>query len=214
MNAVRFEKLLEEYMYGDMTTNEYRKERAKLVQELIISLNKIERPSTIEVNLDNNQTRIRGNKPAFQVPTIKKQPSGIFNAIWKVLLIGVLIATAVISWYFSTTGINEISNDKKIILESNKDEIKQQSTIKDEPFILAFIQNNSWNTESISNFLVQWQSLSRTQQSLARQSDSFSELSNILQEKIQQQRKINNKPTTREENLLIWFASQLSIGLN
>jgi len=214
MNAVRFEKLLEEYMYGDMTTNEYRKERAKLVQELIISLNKIERPSTIEVNLDNNQTRIRGNKPSFQVPTIKKQPSGIFNAIWKVLLIGVLIATAVISWYFSTTGKNEISNDKKIILESNKDEIKQQSTIKDEPFILAFIQNNSWNTESISNFLVQWQSLSRTQQSLARQSDSFSELSNILQEKIQQQRKINNKPTTREENLLIWFASQLSIGLN
>ena len=217
MNSVLFENLLDQYMFGNMNIKEYRNEREKLVQELVFDPNNLEATPQIEVNFAKDQTQIRTNKPAFQVPTIKKQPSGISSSIWKVLLISLLIVTAIIAWYFSTTGKIEMGVKEKGALENNTEVIKHQSSIKDEPFILAFNKNNTWDTESISNFLVQWQSLSRAQQDLARQSDSFSDLKSVLQAKILQQRntaKENNEPTSRKENLLIWFASQLSIGLN
>lgn len=204
-------------MLGKMNIKEYRNERAKLVLELMYDPNNTEVTSQIEVNLPKDQTQIKTNKTNFKVPTIKKQPSGVSSSIWKLLLIISFIATAIVAWYFSTSEKRNIVSKEKARLENTAEVIKHQASIKDEPFILAFNKNNSWNTESISNFLVQWQSLSLTQQELAKQSNSFSDLRDVLQEKIIKQRKLNNEnneTTTREENLLIWFASQLSIGLN
>lgn len=214
MNSVRFEKLLEQFMFGEMNIKEYRNERAKLVQEIVFDPN-IKTSTEVDVNLSNNQTQIKNTKSTFEVPTINSQPSGLSDTTWKILIIIILLVTGITSWYYSEPENDKNNINAKVSSESNKVG-SEKTIIKDEPFILAFNQNESWDTESISNFLVQWQSLSRTQQSLARQSDSFSELKQLLQDKIQQQRKAtkeNNTPATRKENLLIWFASQLSIGI-
>jgi len=218
MNSVHFEKLLEKLIFGDINITEYRNERAKLVQKIIYDPNKADIKPQVNVDLSKDQTQIINKKTDFQVPTLKKQPIGLSSSIWKILIIILLIIAATMSWYFSESEHFKSAISEKIIQGNNIEGSSQKTTIIDEPFILNFNQTKSWDSESVSNFLVQWQSLSRTQQSLARQSDSFSELNTILQEKIQQQRNANkdidkNKTATREENLLIWFASQLSIGL-
>ena len=219
LNSTRFEKLLEQLMFGELDIHDYRRQREELINNILKSSEAITETDFNSITQKiKRQTNAQNNKSSLQIPTIQKQSESSTTPTWKIIGILVLISVAIISWYFSdqnnadTTQL-ESQNGNPLQTIKNSD---KQASLMDEPFILAFNNINNWDTETISNFLVQWQSLSRTQQSMARKTESFIELSKILKEKISYERKLNaekKQPASRKENLLIWFASQLSIGL-
>jgi len=211
------EKLLEEYMIGLISFETYRSERSSLIERL--TQDELQRDVTIpkSSNIPNAtpSTEIDNNsKTYFQIPTIQKDNSISASKKLQYLIVILLLVGGGLSWYLS----NDLS-EPNTSTQSPTNIEPQSDTTNDfnEPFIIAFNEKTDWNTEVMSNFLVQWQSLTSTQKNMARQSTSFVKLGQILRKRIEQQRMISNnkeKKVTRRESLLIWFASQLSISVN
>ena len=73
------------------------------------------------------------------------------------------------------------------------------------------------DSESLSDFVVKWQKLSRDQQLQARKSKIFIKLNAELQQRILEIRALKaskNRRAEKQENLLIWFATELSIPVS
>jgi len=138
------------------------------------------------------------------------------------IILGILIITAASTWYYSTTtptsdnvsikketsGITEAQTTKST--ETTNKSIEQK-------FIINFLKMDQWNSETLSDFLVKWQALSRLDKKEIKQTQSFIRLKNSLRLRILEQRALQatqKKAAERQENLLVWFASQLSITIN
>jgi len=214
MSSIQFEKQLEKYIVGEIDFLSYRRTRRELIQ-LMTNSGK-DQDVTIPKSMDlaqslEDKTRTYKKKPELEIPQISTEKSQVSSAIKQYLVIALLAIAGGISWYISEkTNVLESTADK-----SSKSAINPDSST--ESFIKTFNKLDTWDSESMSDFLVQWQALSRQQQNTLRQGGGFSQLTGLLRQRIMQQRalsEVNAKAATKQENLLIWFAAQLSISVN
>jgi len=130
--------------------------------------------------------------------------------------LAVLIIIAVATWYYSTKITPTSLSSSPAQIEKNAREVSKKNTF-DQKFVINFLKMDQWNADTLSEFLVKWQALSRIEKKQSKQSPSFIRLKNSLRLRIHEQQALQstkNKNAERQENLLIWFASQLSVTVN
>jgi len=223
----QLENALNQYIKGQLSLIAYRQKRTRLIQEFTHENADLDYDDTIpqpRTNTDAIEDSLHysaasGENAGFHVPTIETVEKSNSSSMYQYLALVVLVLVAIVTWYFADArNAANIPSDNDLIITSPPElvEVEEYET-KDGPFIIEFLKKNKWTSESLSDFLVQWQSLTRKQQATVRQSPSFLRLSTTLQNRIQEQRALkenNNKVAERQESLLIWFAAQLSISLN
>ena len=132
----------------------------------------------------------------------------------------VLIIAAIFVWYYSTSTSEHTQKPSPVQsnqTEQTKTSNTQNQITHDKKFVINFLKMDNWNSETLSEFLVKWQALSRTQKKQTKQSQSFIRLKNSLRLRILEQQALQstkNKAAERQENLLIWFASQISVSVS
>ncbi|HFE39145.1 MAG TPA: hypothetical protein ENK06_12120 [Gammaproteobacteria bacterium] len=209
MNADKFENLLIQLIEGKIDFLTYRKKRTELIQKIMYS-EAISPPINI-ITLCDQQA-----KPTLDIPVLDEKVEPANFPVMQISIVALLVIFGVLSWHLSNTPSEPTTEPlhKKKTLATNT---SPENKMNDEPFIVAFNQKTKWDTESVSDFLVQWQSLSHSRQLAARKSNSFLQLSQLLRERIQTLRSLKknqSKPTERLEKLYIWLSSQLSISIN
>ncbi len=174
------------------------------------------------------QQKIRENTP-IDTSTYTIQNNMSPHSTKQYIGLGVLIIAAVFAWYYSSTLPENTSKKNDEIntptttqtqLENPTiaaPETKKESRPNEKKFIINFLTMDKWDSETLSEFLVKWQALSRNQKKQTKQSQSFVRLKNSLRLRILEQQALQstkNKSAERQENLLIWFASQLSVAIS
>jgi len=139
------------------------------------------------------------------------------NPTKQIAVIGLLVIVAVATWYFSTDTSNTKTPIAQPVSQPNINIEKEKVSVDlENEFILNFISRDQWDSNTLSEFLVKWQELSQSTRKQIKRSQSFIRLKNSLRLRIQEQKalqNIENKKAERQENLLIWFASQLTVTI-
>ena len=227
---------LNAYMNGSISFLTYRERRAGLIKHFVdsaylpddtiplnhINQSQIKNAVLEEINkkdsLDTNKLSINNN--VSEIAT--KQYIGL----------AVLVVIAALTWYFSTLDSSNTSNSSSNNSQLNNNVAQESLTSStekspkpdsatnknyDKKFVKNFLAMDQWNSDTLSEFLVKWQALSRLEKKQTKQSQSFIRLKNSLRLRILEQQalqSVKNKKAERQENLLIWFASQLSIPVS
>ncbi len=203
----KLENLLDEYIHGEISFSVYRQQRLQLVREFT---NGYPMDTTIPRQIQGSQNLSQNNDQAaqFKVPTIpQEQNKSPFLTLVGLL---VLIAFAVATWYSSQ---NPTQTDTQATPATPP---KPAVTPVDETFIEDFLRADAWDTQSLSDFLMLWQQLPEAERRAARESQSFQRLKAKIKQQMQdilQQEKAGDKDVVRQEKLLLWFATELSIGV-
>ncbi|MDH5257420.1 MAG: hypothetical protein OEX07_05415 [Gammaproteobacteria bacterium] len=231
---------LNEYINGSISFLTYRERRSNYINNFVdsgylpddtIPLNSMEQQQIKNAVREEMQK----SKP---LDTSTYSITGGTNSVAKKQYLGlaVLIIIATVTWYYSSqlpvrqphdttsTGNNikqldssKNENNSKISEDKKDNKTISAPNADDQAFVINFIEMDKWNSQTLSDFLVKWQSLSRLEKKKTRQSQSFIRLKNSLRLRILEQQALQattNKAAQRQENLLIWFASQLSIPTN
>lgn len=133
--------------------------------------------------------------------------------------LGVLIIIAVLAWYYSSQlpENHTASTTSKDFIQNTPTKAPETKARFDQTFVINFLKMDQWNSDTLSEFLVKWQKLSRTEKKQTKQGQSFIRLKNSLRLRILEQQALQstkNKTAERQENLLIWFASQIAVSIN
>ena len=219
---------LNDYINGSISFLTYREKRSHYINNFVdsgylpddtIPLNNIEKQQI----KDAVREKIKQNEPLDSSSFTLKQEINSQSATQYFGLAALIIAAAV-TWYFSSqipqtnTEADTQSNvDKELISKSSKNGQTENIDPYEQKFIANFIQMDKWDSDTLSEFLVKWQALSRTQKKQTKQSQSFIRLKSSLRLRILEQQALQstkNKTAESQENLLIWFASQLSVTVS
>lgn len=208
------EKLLEDYSEGLINFTMYRTQRMHLIRRYV-------RESDTQKShaFDNDTTQtikpIQIEDNTFEIPTIQIEEKSTFNQVVPLAGIAALVTLAFVVWYFSFSDSGQMSADDVATL-SVENSNNLEEPIVNEPFIEDFLHSDKWNSESLSNFLLLWQDLSKSQQESARKSEVFLRLGDSIKQQMQvviKQKEAGNADTSRQEKLLIWFATELSLSV-
>ncbi|MDH3326151.1 MAG: hypothetical protein OEM38_05460 [Gammaproteobacteria bacterium] len=213
---------LNDYISGTISFLSYRERRSNYINSFVnsgylpddtIPLNSIEQQQikeTVSQRIKNNNS-LDTTKLTLRNGTsdnTKKQYIGLI----------ILITIAAATWYYSTKLPAPSSTaTATTTLTENKAPDTPAAVTFDRPFVVNFVKMDKWSSETSSDFLIKWQALSRTEKKQTKQSQSFIRLKNSLRLRILEQQALQNtknKQAERQENLLIWFASQLSIAVS
>lgn len=216
-NTQYLESILNELMKGHLTLAAYRQKRARYIQEFMQSCEK-----------DNTQRLTKIKRPAvtshqpspqpLSIPKVVNNQSSLLTLVVKFMLLAALISAGVTAWYFSSkpSTQSESGHIEEIlpsISSTTEDEENIEQTVG--LFIFKFLSKDQWNSNALSDFLVQWQALSRKQQNTLRKTPSFIQFRDTLRQRINEQRALRatDSRAKQQENLLIWFSTQLSISV-
>jgi len=222
-NTVQLEKILHDHMMGQLPLAAYRQKRARYIKRYIEDC---EKDNTLRrTNYPNSTQQYNGQQQAspaqpsdLSIPKVVNKEPGVASALIKFFLIILLIGGAAAVWYLSQNSKQQIQIEPELInplqTEINEPAINLEQSIG--LFVFKFIENDKWDTNSLSDFLVKWKALTRKQQSDLRKSASFLQLSTMLRERVIEQRGLKeiDKNAEKQESLLLWFSSQLSISIN
>ena len=212
---------LNDYISGSISFLTYRENRAHYINNFVDSGYLPD--DTIPLNAEEQQQikdavqqKIKQHAPLDE-STYKIQNISSSQSSRQYIGLGVLVVIAILTWYFSTTispTTPPTSSTENFKTDKTESEINKSM---DQAFVINFLKMDKWNSDTLSEFLVKWQKLSRTEKKTAKQSQSFIRLKNSLRLRILEQQALQankDKAAKRQENLLIWFASQLSISVN
>ena len=220
---------LNDYINGTISFLTYRERRTHCITSFVdsgflpddtIPLNNIEQQQI----KDAVREKIKENAPLDE-STYTLQQEITAESAKQYIGLTVLIIAATLAWYFSsqlpeatTTPVTSSQNNQsKTITTSNNEQKKETKNQFDQQFVINFVKMDKWDSDTLSEFLVKWQALSRTHKKQTKQSQSFIRLKNSLRLRVLEQKALqatNNKAAERQENLLIWFASQLSVAIS
>ncbi len=211
-NTQQLEKILNEYIMGELTLDAYRQKRARYINDYI---EQCEKDNTLRIPIVNH-TDCQIQQETFAPPKEVSNSSSIF----KLFIITFFISVAGVVWYISAQKIEPGIPTVKILPKNITEEsiLESQNNLEHTVglFIFKFIERDNWSTSALSDFIVHWKSLTRQQQTALRKTSSFLQLSSTLRKRINEQKalkEINNK-AKQQESLLIWFSTQLSISIN
>ena len=218
-NTEQLEKLLREHMVGTLSTSAYRHRRAQYINNYIHQCeSQVAFPQD-----DDDKTAIR-NRPVpnkkQQAPQISSHNTENGSSIFKLIALSLLIAIAIGAWYIAQNQTNSQENTKPAIHRDNDKKTVNIQENNDSTaaalFVFRFIEKDNWSSSELSDFAVEWQSLSRKEQTKLRKTKSFSQLSDTLRDRINEQKALSetNEKAKQQVNLLMWFSSQLSISVN
>ena len=218
-NTQQLETILNELMKGHLTLAAYRQKRARYIHEFMQSCEKdntqrmtqIKRPVAADVSS-------QPNTQPLSIPKVVNQQSSLFSQVVRVMLVVAIIGVGATTWYFSSQ-LNteaEISTVEEA-LQSSSNSLENDENIEQTVglFVFKFLAKDQWNSNALSDFLVQWQALSRKQQNTLRKTPSFIQLRDTLRQRINEQQALQatDSRAKQQENLLIWFSTQLSISV-
>ena len=214
------ENNLNEYISGKISFLTYRERRAYYINKFVesgfipddtIPLNHPEQQQIKNAVLSEINHSQKLNPADL---TIKGGPSSIAKKQYFALAVMILLAVG--AWYYSGK-LTPPDTEKAQVTEHQTPESLPTTDISEYKFILDFVKMDQWNSDTLSDFLVKWQALSRLEKKKAKQSQAFIRLKNSLRLRIKEQQALqstsNNKAAERQENLLIWFASQLAVSV-
>ena len=220
-NTQQLEKILNEYIVGELTLAAYRQKRAQYINDYMLHGEKDDTQRMPQVNLSNHQNIVQQPQPdAYTPPKVVNKTSTTSSTTIKLFIIIFFISVAGIVWFVSAQKIEsdfpvENISQKPILNESITD---PQNTLEQTVglFIFQFIEQDKWTTNALSDFIVHWKSLTRKQQATLRKTPSFVQLSTSLRSRINEQKALKeiDKRAEQQESLLIWFSTQLSISIN
>lgn len=204
------EILLDRYIKGELNFTEYRQQRVQLLKEFI---EEKKTDVTIPKNIGNikPEPAVSSRSNSFNVPTIERDEPLSPARRLQITIVAGLIGLAIAAWLLSQNA--NINETEEILANAVKE--KKSIAITNEPFIEAFIAEDVWDSESLSNFLLAWQNLSSERKELAKKSTSFKQMHKELKQKMNTASRLKNigdKEAEKQEQLLIWFATQMSIG--
>ena len=221
------ENLLNEYINEDISFLVYRERRAQYINEFVSSGllpdDTIPLSTTDQYKIQNAVLEEVRNSSLDTSKLSVGSSGGI--AAKQYLMLGVLILIAALAWYYSTqmeTQQPTQSNNQNSVSPIEKqdtapEKISPTKNNSDKAFIIHFVNRDKWDSDSLSEFLVKWQKLSRLEKKKVKQSQSFIRLKNSLRLRILEQKALQsgeNKEAQRQENLLNWFATELSINIS
>jgi len=220
INTQHLEIILNDHITGNLTFAAYRQKRALFINGYIKHCgqdNTLRKDDTLR---KNTVIKPAQHSSAKQGPTASLTTPESNSPLLKFFAIIALISIAGGAWYFSSLPVETETLTKtsiqRISSENMVSQTEKNTNQANELFIFKFIEKDRWDTSSLSDFLVQWQSLSRKQQSAIRGGVNFTQLSTTLRKRVNEQRALNevDKNAKRQESLLIWFSVQLSISIN
>lgn len=213
------EENLDEYISENISFLTYRERRARYINKFVGS--EYRPDDTIPLKFVNNDEalpipEIAADASLQAENMIQIEPDSTNKKILvQYLSLALLISVATATWFFAS-GSNEVKRPAAVVQTEKIEKPKIVANIKDKNFIISFVNRDQWDTNTISEFLIKWKKIPRLTKKEVKLSQSFVRLKNSLRLRIQEQaalQSIKNKPAERQENLLKWFASQLTIAV-
>jgi len=220
-NTQQLEKMLNEYIAGELPFAAYRQKRSQYINDYIDHCEKDNTLRMPQINLTGHQnTAYQSQQGSFTVPKGVNKAPNISSTVLKLFIIILLVSVAGVVWYVSVQKIKPDMPTENISQETSIEEsiIDSQNTLEQTVglFIFQFIERDNWSTNALSDFIVHWKSLTRKQQTMLRKTPSFIQLSTSLRNRINEQKALKeiDDKAKQQESLLIWFSTQLSISIS
>jgi len=219
------EDMLNAYINGSISFLTYREKRSQYINHFVSSSHVAD--DTIPLSdIQQRQMKAAARKKTQESTSSQHLPGHMDKHSQSSLTskqyvgLGVLIIAAILAWYYSS---NFSASHAPSPAEPSRQDMAPSPTPEKTPnrieqqFIVNFINMDQWNSASLSEFLTKWQALTRQEKKQARQSHSFIRLKNSLRLRIREQQALQNTPNNmakKQEDLLRWFASQISVELS
>ena len=218
-NTQQLESILNEFIKGHLTLAAYRQKRGRYIREFMEHSEKDNTQRMAPINR-RSITSLQAESQPLSIPKVIDKQSNTFGLLMKLLLIVIISGATFAAWYFSPQLDNKpetAASEPQTPLSSTADEEDENLEQTVGLFVFKFLTKDQWDTNALSDFLVQWQALPRKQQNALRKTPSFIQLRDTLRKRINEQRALKSADTDsqakQQENLLIWFSTQLSISI-
>ncbi len=214
------EKLLHNHMRGVENFVSYRQKRLLLIRAFV---NKVSSDITIPQNNSKDrpddplESTIR--KSEFEIPKLASEEKSSFSKLVTLIALCVLIAIAGATWKMSESSKLDTEHADSSHSTESSGKAPQNTLIApiaNEYFLDEFLSLKNWDSETLSNFLMQWQALPKARRSALRQTPTFIAIGEEIKQRMQTistQKNITSNKQQRVKKLLLWFATELSLGV-